>query len=257
MKVIGLIPARYACTRLPGKTLAQIAGKPMIQHVYERACQAQTLEQVIVATDDERIMEAVAAFGGQAVMTSADHQSGTDRIAEVAQELDCDVVVNIQGDEPLIDPAAIDAAVEPLMSDSDLPMSTLATPITTLEEHLEPSAVKVVIDTDSFALYFSRAPIPLFRLDSDAPWPDNKPRQHPESGLWPLKHIGLYVYRRETLVWLASLPRTPLEKTEKLEQLRALENGCRIKVVVVDYSPIGVDTPADLARVRAIMQEQS
>ena len=257
MKVIGIIPARYASTRLPGKVLAEIGGKPMIQHVYERARAAGSVAQVMVATDDQRIMAAVAAFGGRAVMTSAEHQSGTDRVAEVAQDLDCDVVVNIQGDEPLVEPAAIDAAVAPLVSDPGLAMSTLATPIASLREHLDPSTVKVVVDRDGFALYFSRAPIPFFRLDSTAPWPDNKPRQHLESGLWPLKHIGLYVYLRDTLLWVASLPQTALEKTEKLEQLRALENGCPIKVVVVDYAPIGVDTPGDLQRVRAIMEKQS
>jgi len=174
----------------------------------------------------------------------------------VAQQLEYELIVNIQGDEPLIEPAAIDAAVAPFMTDPTLAMSTLATPITTLEEHQDPSAVKVVVDQDGFALYFSRAPVPFFRLDTDAPWPDNKSRQHPESGLWPLKHIGLYVYRRDALVWMASLPPTPLERTEKLEQLRALENGCRIKVITVDYSPIGVDTPHDLERVRAILEDQ-
>lgn len=256
MKAVGIIPARYAATRLPGKALADIAGKPMIQHVYEQAAQAGTLHKVIVATDDERIMQAVAEFGGEAVMTSAEHQSGTDRLAEVAQGLTCELVVNIQGDEPLIEPATIDAAVQPFMSDSSLRMSTLATPIKTVAEHQEPSVVKVVVDQNGFALYFSRAPIPFFQLDTDAVWPDNKPRQHPQSGLWPLKHIGLYVYTRQTLLWLASLPQTPLERTEKLEQLRALENGCRIKVVQIDYSPIGVDTPEDLQRVRAIMEAE-
>ncbi len=256
MNIIGIIPAHYGSTRLEGKVLADIAGKPMIQHVYERACQAETLQDLIVATDDQRIMAAVAGFGGQVVMTSAEHKSGTDRVAEVAQDLACDVVINIQGDEPLIEPAAIDAAVQPFIADSSLAMSTLSTPIRSLREHLDPSVVKVVVDADGFALYFSRAPLPFFRLDTDAPWPDNKPRQHPESGLWPLKHIGLYGYRRQTLLWLASLPQTPLEKTERLEQLRALENGCRIKVIQVDYSPIGVDTPEDLQRVRALLEEQ-
>ena len=256
MKAIGIIPAHYASTRLPGKALAEIAGQPMIQHVYERACAAESVAQVIVATDDERIMTAVTGFGGQAVMTSPEHHTGTDRVAEVAQELACDVVVNIQGDEVLIEPAAIDAAVEPFTTDASLGMSTLATPITTLAEHLAPSVVKVVVDGEGFALYFSRAPIPFFRLDSTTPWPDNKPRQHPASGLWPLRHIGLYAYRRDTLLWLVSLPQTKLERTEKLEQLRALENGCRIRVVPVDYSAIGVDTPEDLERVRAMMEEQ-
>ena len=256
MRIIGVIPAHYASTRLEGKVLADIAGKPMIQHVYERTCQAKTLQDVIVATDDPRIMDVVAGFGGQAVMASAAHESGTDRVAEVAEGLACEVVINIQGDEPLIEPAAIDAATQPFIADSSLAMSTLATPIRSRREHLDPSVVKVTVAADGFALYFSRAPVPFFRLDTDAPWPDNKPRQHPESGLWPLKHIGLYGYRRETLLWFASLPQTPLEKTERLEQLRALENGCRIKVIQVDYSPIGVDTPEDLQRVRALLEEQ-
>ncbi len=256
MNIIGIIPAHYGSTRLEGKVLADIAGNPMIQHVYERACQAETLQDLLVATDDQRIMDIVAGFGGQVVMTSAEHKSGTDRVAEVAQDRACDVVINIQGDEPLIEPAAIDAAVQPFIADSSLAMSTLSTPIRALHEHLDPSVVKVVVDADGFALYFSLAPVPFFRLDTDAPWPDNKPRQHPESGRWPLKHIGLYGYRRQTLLWLASLPPTPLEKTERLEQLRALENGCRIKVIEVDYSPIGVDTPEDLQRVRALLEEQ-
>ncbi len=256
MNIIGIIPAHYGSMRLEGKILADIAGKPMIQHVYERASQAETLQDLLVATDDQRIMDIVAGFGGQVVMTSAEHKSGTDRVAEVAQDRACDVVINIQGDEPLIEPAAIDAAVQPFIADSSLAMSTLSTPIRSLRAHLDPSVVKVVVDADGFALYFSRAPVPFFRLDTDAPWPDNKPRQHPESGLWPLKHIGLYGYQRQTLLWLASLPQTPLEKTERLEQLRALENGCRIKVIQVDYSPIGVDTPEDLQRVRALLEEQ-
>ena len=242
MNTIGIIPAHYGSTRLEGKVLADIAGKPMIQHVYERACQAETLQDLLVATDDQRIMDIVAGFGGQVVMTSAEHKSGTDRVAEVAQDRACDVVINIQGDEPLIDPAAIDAAVQPFIADSSLAMSTLSTPIRSLRAHLDPSVVKVVVDADGFALYFSRAPVPFFRLDTDAPW--------------PLKHIGLYGYRRQTLLWLASLPPTPLEKTERLEQLRALENGCQIKVIEVDYSPIGVDTPEDLQRVRALLEEQ-
>ena len=255
MKVVAIIPARYASQRLPGKPLAEIAGKPMIQHVYERACAARSVEQALVATDDQRVMAAVAGFGGQAVMTSAQHRTGTDRVAEVAQQLDCDLVVNIQGDEPFIEPAGVDAAVEPFRADPDLAVSTLATAIRTLAEHEDPSVVKVVVDRDGFALYFSRAPIPFFRLDSPAPWPDNRPRRHPLSDLWPWQHIGLYVYKRDALRWMASLPQSQLEKTEKLEQLRALENGCRIKVVPVDHTAIGVDTPEDLQLVRAIAEK--
>jgi 3-deoxy-manno-octulosonate cytidylyltransferase (CMP-KDO synthetase) len=253
VKIVGMIPARYGSTRLPGKALATIAGKPMIQHVYERASQAGSLSEVIIATDDERVAQAVEAFGGRYEMTSTEHPSGTDRLAEVAGRVACDVIVNIQGDEPMVEPAAIEAAVAPFATGAER-FGTLATRITALEEHLEPSTVKVVVDRIGYALYFSRAPIPYFRVDGDDAWPADRPRQHPVSGLWPLKHIGLYVYTRETLLWYANLAPTALEQTEKLEQLRALENGCPIRVVEVAYSPIGVDTPGDLARVRAIME---
>ncbi len=250
-----MIPARYTAARLPGKVLADIAGKPMVQHVYERARQAESLDELLVATDDERIFAAVTGFGGRAVMTSAEHKSGTDRLAEVAASMECDVVANIQGDEPLIEPGAIDALVEPFLSDSNLRMSTLAARLENYEEHTQPSVVKVVVDKNGFALYFSRAPIPYFRLDTSDQWQDNKPRQHPASGVWPLRHIGLYAYTRETLLWLSSLPQTALEMTEKLEQLRALENGCRIKVIEVAYDALSVDTPEDLERVRQVMEE--
>lgn len=248
-----MIPARYASTRLEAKALVDIAGKPMIQHVYERAARAETLDEVLIATDDDRIRQAVLDFGGRVEMTAQTHQSGTDRLAEVAGRTDCDIVVNIQGDEPMIEPAAIDAAVEPFLEGRSERFGTIATPITSLSEHLEPSTVKVVVDREGYALYFSRCPIPHFRLDTDEPWLPDKPRQHPGSGIWPLKHIGLYVYTRETLLWYSALEPTPLERTEKLEQLRALENGCRIRVVQVDYSPIGVDTQEDLDKVRRIM----
>ncbi|MCX7597390.1 MAG: 3-deoxy-manno-octulosonate cytidylyltransferase [Armatimonadetes bacterium] len=253
MNIVGIIPARYASSRLPGKVLAEIAGKPMVQHVYEQARQARCLSEVIVATDDDRVCRAVADFGGRAEMTSPYHQSGTDRLAEVVSRIEADLIVNIQGDEPLLDPSVIEAAVAPFFSEPGLRMSTVATPIRELAEHLSDSVVKVVLDRKGFALYFSRCPIPYFRLDSPSPWPQESRRQHPASQLWPLKHIGLYVYTRDTLMWFASLEPTPLEKTEKLEQLRALENGCPIRVVTVDYSPIGVDTPEDLERVRKLL----
>lgn len=249
-----MIPARYASTRLDGKALADIGGKPMIRHVYERAARAATLSDVLVATDDDRIARAVEGFGGRCEMTASSHQSGTDRLAEVAARTDCDIIVNIQGDEPMIEPAAIDAAVQPFLeAGGGERFGTIATRIADLAEHLEPSTVKVVVGGTGHALYFSRAPIPYFRLDVDDAWPPDKPRRHPVSGMWPLKHIGLYVYTRETLLWYAGLPQSPLEQTEKLEQLRALENGCPIRVVEVDYSPIGVDTPEELRRVREIM----
>ncbi len=253
--VVGMIPARYAATRLPGKVLADIGGKPMVQHVYERASQAEVIQDVIVATDDSRVFEAVEAFGGTVVMTSSEHRSGTDRLAEVARGMDCDIVVNIQGDEPLIDADAIDAAVEPLLGDASIAMSTLRSPITDREEYENPAAVQVVVDREGFALYFSRAPIPYFRIDDPDAIPESGIFAHPVTGLAAYRHIGMYVYRRETLLWLSELEPTPLEKTENLEQLRALENGCRIKVVEYDYSPIGVDTPEQLVQVRRIIAE--
>ena len=267
MKTVGMIPARYGSTRLEGKALADICGKPMIQHVYERTSQASGLDEVLIATDDPRIAEAVEAFGGRYEMTADTHQSGTDRLAEVARRVDCDLIVNIQGDEPMIEPAAIEAAVGPFLAGSGDRFGTIATPITEPREYEEPSTVKVVVDLSGYALYFSRAPIPHFRDGGD--WgqarvgtrlvasghvADATSRVPTGSApQLPLKHIGLYVYTRDTLLWYAALPPTPLERTEKLEQLRALENGCRIRVVQVDYSPIGVDTPEDLERVRALM----
>ncbi len=220
----------------------------MIEHVYRRAAAATAITRVIVATDDRRILEAVQGFGGEAVMTAASHQSGTDRLAEVAAALDCDLVVNVQGDEPLLAPETIDAAVAPFVSsasarasaDKDrLEMSTLRRRITDPTELLNPNVTKVVVDRDGFALYFSRAPIPFTR-----------PGQ-PEATAWA--HIGLYVYRRETLLRLAALPQTALERAEALEQLRALEHGIRIKAIETAHETIGVDTREDLDRVRALL----
>lgn len=239
-QVVGLIPARYASKRFPGKVLADLGGKPILQHVVERAAQARTLSEVMVATDDARIADLVRGFGGKVQMTAATHPSGTDRIAEVARHLGCDLVVNIQGDEPLIVPGEIDAAVAPLLADPTIPMGTLACPLP-VPQAADPNAVKVVVGSDGFALYFSRAPIPYLR-DGHA------------GGASPyLLHIGLYVYRRDVLLRLASLPPTPLEERERLEQLRALEHGIRIRVVTTDHPSIGVDTPEDLERVRRMM----
>jgi 3-deoxy-manno-octulosonate cytidylyltransferase (CMP-KDO synthetase) len=235
MKAIGIIPARFASTRLPGKALIEIAGRPMIEHVYRRAAAATSLSGVWVATDDERIMTAVRSFGGQAVMTRADHPSGTDRLAEAVQGLDADVVVNIQGDEPMLDPAEIDAVVAPFTGNPELMMSTACVRIRHAPDVDDPAAVKVVTDRNGFALYFSRLPIPFYRSG-------------PRGGHY--KHLGLYAYRKEFLAVYASLPRTPLEQAEGLEQLRVLEHGHRIKVVEVEHDAIGVDTPEDLERVR-------
>jgi 3-deoxy-manno-octulosonate cytidylyltransferase (CMP-KDO synthetase) len=244
VSAIAIIPARFHSTRLPGKALAEIAGRPMIEHVYRRAAAARSVSRVIVATDDERIRDAVKAFGGDAAMTSPSHQSGTDRLAEVAASLDCDLVVNVQGDEPLLAPETIDAAVSAFADAAadkapPLEMSTLRRRITDPAELQNPNVTKVVVDRDGFAMYFSRAAIPFTR--------DGQPRAE----AWA--HIGLYVYRRDTLLRLASLPPTALERAEALEQLRALDHGIRIKAVETTHDTIGVDTPADLERVRALM----
>jgi 3-deoxy-manno-octulosonate cytidylyltransferase (CMP-KDO synthetase) len=211
----------------------------MIEHVYRRAAAARTVSRVIVATDDERIAAAVTAFGGDAVMTSASHQSGTDRLAEVAASLECDLVVNVQGDEPVLAPETIDAAVAPLLTDPRIEMSSLRRRITDPAEHEDPNVTKVVVDLRGDALFFSRAPIPYTR-----------PGQ-PPAPAWA--HIGLYVYRRDTLLRLAGLAPTAMERAEALEQLRALEHGIRIRIVKTAYASIGVDTPDDLARVRALL----
>ncbi len=246
--VVGVIPARYKSIRFEGKVLALLWGKPIVQHVYERTKRAKTLSDVLVATDDERVRSVVESFGGKAVMTSPAHPSGTDRLAEVARQLDCDVVVNVQGDEPLIAPEAIDAAVQPFLSDPTLLMTTLATPIADEHEYRNPNVVKVVVDRGGFALYFSRSPLPFFR-------PKGKMGKTPQfdlpvdASVKPLRHIGLYAYRREFLLQFARWAPTPLERAENLEQLRALEHGVRIKVVVTPYRSVGVDTPEDLERI--------
>ena len=236
---VAIIPARYESSRLPGKALADIGGRPMIEHVYRRASAATTIARVIVATDDRRILDAVRAFGGEAVMTSAAHQSGTDRLAEAAAALDAEIIVNVQGDEPLLAPETIDAAVTPFVSDPRLEMSTLRRAITDREELENPNVTKVVVDCHGFAMYFSRAPIPFTRAGQ------------PGATAWA--HVGLYVYRRDTLLRLAALPQTAMERAEALEQLRALEHGIRIKAVKTTHATIGVDTREDLERVRALM----
>lgn len=241
MRVVALIPARFGSTRLPGKALLDIAGKPMIQHVYERTAAADGIADVLVATDDQRVVNAVEEFGGRAVMTRADHQTGTDRLAEVAAGLTCDLVVNVQGDEPLIASQSIEIAVQPLLDRPDVPMSTLREALVDRAALEDPNAVKVVVDQDDFALYFSRSPIP-YRRDADQPL-----------AYW--RHIGLYVYRREFLLHYAQLSPTPLQQAESLEQLRALEHGYRIICPETPHHALGVDTPADLERVRQLLAE--
>jgi 3-deoxy-manno-octulosonate cytidylyltransferase (CMP-KDO synthetase) len=236
-KILGVIPARFASTRFPGKVLAQIGPKTMLQHVYERASQARYLTSTIIATDDHRVFEVARSFGARVRMTLTSHLSGTDRVAEVASAEDAELVVNIQGDEPLIDPAAIDAALLPLAHDSGIVMGTLKKRIEDPREVDDPNVVKVVTNRAGDAIYFSRCPIPFHR--------DGMPSRHD-------KHIGLYVYRRDFLLNYAALPVGPLEQAERLEQLRAIENGYSIRVVETEYESIGVDTPEDLDRVRSL-----
>ncbi|MBF0143113.1 MAG: 3-deoxy-manno-octulosonate cytidylyltransferase [Magnetococcales bacterium] len=239
-EILVVIPARYASTRLPGKALAEIAGKPMIRHVYERASQAR-VGRVLVATDDLRIARAVTAFGGEAVMTSPEHPSGTDRIAEAIGADFQGLVVNVQGDEPMLVPGMIDEVVAPLVADPGIPMGTLAHLLTDAEEFQSRDVVKVVTDRRGFALYFSRAPIPCHR-DGVA-----------GEGGGPFRHVGLYAYRADFLRRFSRLPPTPLEQAEKLEQLRALEHGYPIRVVTTSHRAVGVDTPEDLEKVRRRM----
>jgi 3-deoxy-manno-octulosonate cytidylyltransferase (CMP-KDO synthetase) len=240
--VVIVIPARYASTRLPGKILADIHGKPMIQWVYERARQAQCAHRVIIATDDERIERAVKGFGGEVVMTSPDLPSGTDRVAAVAERISGEVFVNVQGDEPLIDPRAIDAAVELVVS-GRFGMATLMTPLKSEQELLDPSVVKVITDRNGRAIYFSRYPIPYTRGERPAD----------ASNLLSRRHVGLYVFDRATLARFRALVPSPLEQAEMLEQLRALADGIAIGVAATDFTAVGVDTPEDLDKVRIIL----
>jgi 3-deoxy-manno-octulosonate cytidylyltransferase (CMP-KDO synthetase) len=234
-KTIAVIPARYHSTRLPGKAIADIAGRPMIEHVYRRSAAAAGVDAVIVATDDARVADAVRAFGGDVVLTSPAHRTGTDRVAEVARGLECDFIVNVQGDEPLIPPQMIEEVIAPLRLDGVV-MSTLRREIDDEADRISPHVVKVVVNRDDDALYFSRAPIPHVR---DA---------HGSGRAF--RHVGLYGYRREFLIEFAALPQTPLEIRESLEQLRALEHGFRIRTPETVHDSLGVDTPADLERAR-------
>ena len=247
LKIIGIIPARYASTRFSGKPLALIAGKPLVQRVVEQCRRAKSLAEVVVATDDERIAHAVRPFC-RVEMTSPAHPSGTDRLAEVVRRSDCDAAVNIQGDEPLIDPAVVDAVAGAL---AECELSTAATPLQLVEEYDNPNVVKVVVNAAGRALYFSRRTIPYVR---DA-------ASHSVAGqlaAFPfLKHIGIYGYRREALLRLVGFPLSPLEQAERLEQLRALENGLSMAVVKVAYDSLGVDVPADVARVEKLLRERT
>lgn len=246
MKAVAVIPARFAATRLPGKPLADLLGKPMIQHVYERARQAKGLDRVIVATDDARIEAAVRAFGGEVVMTSADLQSGTDRVAAVAEQVPADIYVNVQGDEPLMEPRAIEAALE-LVRSGNYRMATVMTPMRDVADLSNLAVVKTLADRNGRALFFTRHPIPYSR----------KPRPEPGEAFICRRHVGLYVYDRETLFRIRSLPPTPMERAESLEQLRAMEDGIAIGITEVDFTSIGVDTPEELEAARAALKTRS
>lgn len=243
MRVAVVIPSRYGSTRFPGKPLAIIAGKTMIRHVYERATRAASVSMVVVATDDQRVYDEVKSFGGNVRMTSASCRSGTDRAAETARLLELaptDIVVNVQGDQPVFEPASLDDVVAPLLADPAIGMSTLAFEIVRESEITDPKDVKVVMDRDGFALYFSRSPIPFGR-DPGVKFPT-------------YKHLGIYAYTREFLERFAALPEGALENIEKLEQLRALEHGLKIKVVVTPHDSPEVDLPSDVPRIRAMME---
>ena len=248
MKFIGIIPARYASTRFPGKPLAMLSGKPVIQHVYEKV--AASLEEAYVATDDQRIFDAVEAFGGKVVMTRSDHKSGTDRIEEAAEKIggDYDVVVNVQGDEPFIQASQIETVCK-CFDDPTTQIATLGKPFgNDMEAIGNPNSPKIVVDKNGFALYFSRSVIPFVRGKETAEWPSSYPF---------LKHLGLYAYRRDVLREVTQLPQGMLEKAESLEQLRWLENGYRIRVGLTDTETVGIDTPADLERAEKFLEMKS
>jgi 3-deoxy-manno-octulosonate cytidylyltransferase (CMP-KDO synthetase) len=243
MDVIGVIPARYSSTRFEGKVLADILGKPMIQHVWERAKQARLLDDVIIACDHELVASVARGFGAKVVFTSKSHDCGTDRISEVVNPLDVRIVINIQGDEPLIQPSVIDSVASALLDNKDINMATLMKRITDQELIDDPNVVKVVVDKNNFALYFSRAAIPHLAVNSEVEQPVY------------FKHIGLYGYTKDFLFTYKNLPVSNLEKTEKLEQLRVLEEGFRIKVIETNFDTVGVDTPEDLEKVKEFLRK--
>jgi 3-deoxy-manno-octulosonate cytidylyltransferase (CMP-KDO synthetase) len=253
-EAVAIIPARYASTRLPGKPLLPLAKIPLIMHVVERARQARLVSRVIVATDDERIIEAVRSHGGEAEMTRADAKSGTDRVAEIAGRIDAELIVNVQGDEPLISPETIDAAIEPLIFDPHIQISTTSEPITEIEDVFNPAVVKVVTNRAGFALYFSRSPVPYVRLSPGLTLEETLRRDARLLSNYR-KHTGLYAYRRDTLTKFALIGESPLEHIEALEQLRALESGIAIRVVKVEHRSIGVDTAQDYERVKRLIEE--
>jgi len=239
MDAIGIIPARYGSTRFPGKVIAELCGKPIIQWVWEKASEAKYLDELVVATDDDRIESVVRSFGGKVVFTAKEHLTGTDRLTEVVNPIDTKIIVNIQADEPLIHPTMIDDVTTALLENPTINMATVAKKIEGHEQIMDHNVVKVVMDTNGFALYFSRSPIPYVRYTKEN-----------EKKSFFYKHIGLYSYTKDFLFTFTNLPVLNLEKSECLEQLRALENGYRIKVIETKYDTIGVDTPRDLERIK-------
>ncbi len=243
-RVVIVIPARYGSTRLPGKPLVDLAGKPMIQRVFEQAKKAKTAGRVIVATDDERIIKVVEGFGGEARMTRPDHRTGTERIAEVAAHTEGEIFVNVQGDEPLLDPVAVDTAVNALREEPAAAIATVAVLIRTPGDIMDPNVVKTVLDFEDNALYFSRAPIPWVR--------DSAAKIHARH----LKHLGLYVFQREALLEYPTLPQGELERIEQLEQLRWMENGWKIRVAEVEHDAVSVDVPEDVTKVESLLAKE-
>lgn len=244
MKIVGIIPARWASTRFPGKVLADLNGKPMIQYVWEQAKKADRLDDVLIACDEQKVKEVCEGFGAAVVMTSPDHASGTDRIAEAVKDIDADIIVNIQGDEPLISPEVINDLVSALCDDAECPMATVVRQIDDVAVLNNPNIVKVVIDRKGYALYFSRHAIPYNRDEKDF------------SEVAAYKHLGLYAYRKDFLLKFNDLPSSLLEQTEKLEQLRVLEAGYRIKTIQTEFETVGVDVPEDLERVARLLDEE-
>ena len=243
MEAIGIIPARYGSTRFEGKVLKDLCGKPVIQHVYERARKAKTLDDLIVAADDDRIIQAVESFGGKAVFTSKSHSTGTDRLAEVVNEIDVKVVVNIQGDEPLINPLTIDDLVRAMQDEPQIAMATVVKKSYSLQEFQNPDVVKAILDEKNYALYFSRSPVPTFLTPGEN-----------EDCFY--KHIGIYAYNKDFLFMFKNLPVSYLERHERLEQLRALAHGHRIKAIETKFETVGIDTPEDLEMARAILEKE-
>ncbi len=246
MDAIGIIPARYGATRFEGKLLADFCGKPVIQHTWENAKKSKAIDDLIIATDDKRIFNAVKGFGAKVTYTSKSHKSGSDRLTEAVSSIDAKVVVNIQADEPLVHPTMIDDVVDPVLKNDEIDLATLCHKIRTQEELSDPNVVKVVFDRKGFALYFSRSPIPYGAVKSSASYPKTC-----------YKHIGLYAYKKDFLFTFKSLSQSRLEKSEKLEQLRVLENGYKIKVVESKFDTVGIDTPADLMKATELIKNSN